>query len=882
MKEKQTPLMKQYNKIKDKYPDTILLFRLGDFYETFADDAILTAKACGITLTKRNNGAVGDIPLAGFPYHQLDAYMPKLVQAGYRVAVCEQLEDPKRAKGIVKRGVVEVVTPGVTLYDKILDTKKNNYIASLCYQEQKNGIKICGLAICDVSTAEFFTTEFDSRKLVEVLESISPSEIIISKPQQYVIKEMLEELSYDPAMTKLEDWIFDPEFTRDQLINHFATTNLKGFGIEGLQQGKIAAGVIIHYINETQSKKLEHIRKISYYDPFEFMQLDYSTRRNLEITYTLSGGSKEGTLISLMDRTVTAMGGRLFRKWINRPLKSIDKIHFRLEAVRSFNQFFQERALIRKYLNEINDIERITTKICTGRANPRDLAALRQSLKTLPEIKLTISEIRSGSLDSIIKKVDLMLDLVELLDNAIVEEPGASIGSGNVFKEGYSKELDTYIEAKFSGKNWISKYQEEERHKTDIPSLKVGYNSVFGYYIEVTKVHSSKVPDRYDRKQTLTSAERYTTPDLNEIEQKILTAEEKINELELKLFNELRQKIALDTEKLQNIAHQIAVIDCLQGFAQVAQEKGFVEPEIDDSEIIDIVNGKHPVVEQLLPLGEIFTPNSTYLDTDDKQIHIITGPNMSGKSCYLRQVALIVLLGQVGSFVPAKSARFGTVDRIFTRVGAQDNISAGESTFLVEMQEAANILNNATKQSLILLDEVGRGTATFDGISIAWSIAEYLHNFLGAKTLFATHYHELNGLEERYPRIINYKVEVIETDGSIVFSHKLRQGTSDHSFGIHVAKMAGLPYDVVQRADEIMHSLEENAQTSDTPVVSSKPDLGAIQTKKGRYETDQLAIFEFRDDYVRKRLRDLNIDNLTPMQALQILADLHRESLNED
>ncbi|MFC2130463.1 DNA mismatch repair protein MutS [Bacteroidota bacterium] len=879
MKEKQTPLMRQYSQIKNKYPDTILLFRLGDFFETFNEDAVTTAKVCGITLTKRNNGAAGECPLAGFPHHQLDAYLPKLVRAGYRVAVCDQLEDPKASRGIVRRGVTEVVTPGVALYDKLLESKQNNYLAAVALKTEK-GRKIIGFSFIDISTAEFFTSETAFEHLIEILETVNPSEIIISKSQKNELLHDFEKLSYKPALTKLEPWIFDEEFGREALLGHFKTKNLKGFGIDNLTAGIAASGAVLHYINETQNGQVKHLRNISVFDHSDYMSLDFATRRNLEITFSMAGGAKTGSLISILDKTCTAMGGRLFKQWLIRPLKQLAPIKTRLEAVRSLIDNNEKHRQLKGDLSEIGDLERLISKICTGRANPRDVVALKISIKKIPLIKNNLQRINSNALKLISGKLEPLDDLVQLIDSAIVEEPSVQLGTGNVFRQGYSDELDIYIDAKYSGKNWVSNYQDTERKRSGINSLKVGYNTVFGYYIEITRTHKDKVPERYERKQTLTNAERYITPELKEIEEKILNAEEKITELENSLFSELRMKIALQTEDVQSNAAVIAAIDCLQSFAEAATEYNYCEPEIDESDIIEITDGRHPVVERLLDIGESYTPNNTILNHNNEQIHIITGPNMSGKSCYLRQVGLIVLLGQTGSFVSAGKAKFGIVDRIFTRVGAQDNITAGESTFLVEMQEAANIMNNATHKSLILLDEVGRGTATFDGISIAWAITEYIHNKLNAKTLFATHYHELNDLAGRYDKIINYKVEVIEAGDTIIFTHKVLPGGSDHSFGIHVAQMAGLPREVTDRANVIMRSFESDKITSESTenIKSKKADTSKIHTKKSRHVTDQLSIFEFRDDALREQIINLEIDNLTPMDALKILNEIQKKA----
>jgi len=873
-KSKETPLMKQYNSVKSKYPNTILLFRLGDFYETFNEDAEIAAKVLGITLTKRNNGAAGKMPLAGFPHHQLDVYLPKLVKGGHRVAVCEQMEDPKMAKGIVKRDVVEVVTPGVALYDKLLDSKKNNYIASLFYYELKN-VGFYSMAYTDVSTGEFKIAEFREDNVIDIIESINPMELIISKEQKITIEPIINRLSYDISITRLEDWIFEESFGNELLLSHFKTKNLKGFGIENMSYMIIVAGAILHYISETQKAALPHLSNISIYNPSDYMPLDFSTRKNLEIVFNSEGG-RDSSLIDVLDRTKTSMGARMLRNWITRPLKNIVEINKRLESTNALFQNIGQRQFIRKALSEISDLERLISKICTGRANPRDLMYLKTSLEKLPSIKEAIHELNEPSLIHIVDDIDNLEQLVKLIEDSLNEEPPANVGLGNVFKNGYNEELDSYVEAKYSGKNWLSTYQEEERKKSNIPSLKIGFNNVYGYYIEITKVHTDKIPDYYTRRQTLTNAERYISPELKDLEEKILSAEEKIKDLELKLFENLRQEVINFTEVIQKNAYQISQLDCLQSYAEISQENNYTKPIIDESTKLDIKNGRHPVVEKILAHGDSFTKNDTQLNTSTNQIQIITGPNMSGKSCYLRQNALIVLMGQIGCFVPAENALIGLVDRIFTRVGAQDNITSGESTFLVEMQETANILNNATHRSLILLDEVGRGTATFDGISIAWSIAEFLHNNLKAKTLFATHYHELNELENRYERVNNYSVEVVETGSKVVFTHKVKKGGSDHSFGIYVAKMAGLPTKVINRADEIMRSFEADTNQGriDGEMEIKKPHTSSIEKQEDDDINSQMAIFTFEDDKLRDILRNLKIEKITPLKAFEILNDL--------
>lgn len=876
MASKQTPLMKQYYDIKDKYPDTVLFFRMGDFFETFDNDAVITSKVCGIALTKRSQGNDEPTPLAGFPHHQLDAYLPKLVRGGYRVAVCEQLEDPKFAKGIVKRGVIEVVTPGVALYDKLLDTKLNNFIAAI-YQKKENAYhKLTSIAFADISTGEFLVAETYSNKITEILSSFSPSEIVVSKSQFSDIQGDIDKLSYKPAISKVEDWIFEFDFCYDKLLKQFDTLNLKGYGIDKDILSIQAAGCLINYISENQLGVINQIKSVRKLDTAEFISLDPATRRNLEITFSSSEIGINGTLFAVIDKTITPMGSRQLKKWLSMPLKNIQKIQERLDCVESIVNNPNELNLLRTRLEEVSDIERIASKIAAMRANTRDCNALGRSLKIVPELKRILRNTNEESLKNLADKVEELNELTDYILNTLKDDPSIQTGSGNIFRPGFNLELDSYIEAKFESKNLISKYQEEEKAKSGIPNLRVSFNNVFGYYIEISKVNALRAPEYYERKQTLTNAERYTTPELKQLEVKILSAEDKIGELELTLFRELLAKIAEHTRDVQIIGNSIAEIDALQSYAFVSTEYNYAKPEINDTDNLEIIDGRHPVVERFLPTGTNFTPNSTFMDSESEIIHIITGPNMSGKSSYLRQVAVIVLLAQAGCFVPAKSAKIGLVDKIFTRVGAQDNISAGESTFLVEMQETANILNNATNKSLILLDEVGRGTATFDGISIAWAIAEYIHNHLGAKTLFATHYHELNDLENRYDKIKNYRVEVIETGSTIIFSHKVSRGGSDYSFGIHVAKMAGLPYDLIERANEIMATLEEENASEDSKK-QNKPDIKSIKTKKAKNETDQLAIFEFRDDFIRDKISKLKIEQITPMQALNLLMELQKE-----
>jgi DNA mismatch repair protein MutS len=927
MPDKQTPLMRQYQQIKKKYPDTVLLFRLGDFFETFEDDALIASRVCGLTLTKRNNGGAEETPLAGFPHHQLDNYLPKLVRAGYRVAVCEQLEDPKHARGIVRRDVVEVVTPGVAFNDKLLDTKRNNYLAAIAYEHRKT-LLVAGVACVDISTGEFFTTEIPATELAATLEAVQPAEILVAKKQLELLPAALRPLPHlaatsasSPApspitptalatpITRLEDWIFEERFGRELLLKHFKTQNLKGFGIEEFHAGVMAAGAALHYLSESQRGHVPHIRRISAYNPSEYMALDFATKRNLEITFSMQDASKQGTLLGILDKTQTAMGGRLFAKWMTRPLRRLQPIVERQSAIAALVDDDGLRAALRHELAEVGDIERLMSKISTGRATPRDVASLKSTLARLPRIRSLVAEAaQAASCAALTQVVEQMLsvdDVVKLIATALSDEPPAQVGGGGVFREGFSAALDEIRNTMYSGKNWIAEFQERERVASGIASLKVGFNNVFGYYIEITNAHKARIPAHYDRKQTLTNAERYTTPELKEMEQKILSAEERLGEVERELFNELRTAITEAAERAQTNAAMVAMLDCFASFAQAAREYDYCRPTLDESERVDITNGRHPVVERLLPVGERYVPNSTHLSTDDEQLHIITGPNMSGKSSYLRQVGLIVLLAHIGGYVPAKDARIGLADRIFTRVGAQDNITAGESTFLVEMQEAANILNNATRKSLILLDEVGRGTATFDGISIAWSLAEYLHERVGAKTLFATHYHELTDIASRLARARTYKADVQEVGATIVFTRRIIAGTADHSFGIHVAEMAGLPKEVTERAKVIMHTLEKRDESGgmmDRGREAMKPDMERVAARQGTSEQGtndqepndsndsmtpkqmapkhadvqepQISLFEIRDDRIRERLQAMDVNAMTPLQALQALSDL--------
>ncbi len=862
-----TPLMSQYHKIKIDNPDTILLFRVGDFFETFDEDAKIASKVLGITLTRRANGQAGDVPLAGFPHHAIDTYLPKLVRAGYRVAICEQMENPKFAKGIVKREVVEVVTPGVTLSDKLLDHKNNNYLAAIFILSETAGI-----SFSDISTGDFFTYEVPVSEIPQQLGLINPSEIIIAKKQRPIIEPILNKLNTNIRLTKLDDWLFTIEFTKELLLNHFETKTLKGFGIENFNSGIIAAGAVLNYLRETQKTNLSHISKISKYNPSDYMLLDTSTKRNLEITYTMQDGSREGSLFGILDKTETPMGARLLKRWISAPLKRLDIILKRQEAVNELVINSKLRKNLRSEIKEIGDLERLISKACTNRINPRELIILKQSLKKIPLLKQLLGISTVPSLVEIRERLNQLDLVVEKIELGIDDNPSVSISDGEVIRTGYNAELDELRDLKYNAKDKLANFQKEERERTGISSLKVSYNKVFGYYIEISNANKDKVPDNYIRKQTLVNGERYITPELKNYEDKILNAEERILDIEYSLFNEIRSFVAAESIKIQDNAKLIAALDCYVSMAECAEEYNYVKPIVDNSNIIEIIEGRHPVVERVLPPGEKFSPNDCRLDNDDTQIIILTGPNMAGKSVYLRQVGLIVLLAQIGSFVPAKSARIGMVDRIYTRVGASDNIAAGESTFLVEMQEAANILNNATNKSLILLDEIGRGTSTFDGISIAWSITEYLHEtkHVAAKTLFATHYHELNEMASMFPRIKNFKVEVREYGNKVIFLHKVTAGGADHSYGIQVAHMAGLPSAVTDRAKEILQNLENKELT---PVEVKKAKLSKLKDTNDYY----LNLFELCDEELRNEIANIPIDNLTPIEALNKLNELKKK-----
>jgi len=870
--------MRQYNQIKEEHPQTILLFRVGDFYETFGSDAELVSRELGITLTKRNNG--GDqTPLAGFPFHALDSYLPKLVNKGFKVAICEQTEDPESAKKagrkIVEREVTEITTPGLSLSEKVLNHNRNNYIFSI----YKEGITL-GCAFADISTGEFGALECEDQEIDAILSMFEPSELVIAASQKKWANERFSFLNISLA----DSWMYEGEYARDQLLSHFNTHSLKGFGVESMELAQRAAGVLLQYIKDNQKRVMGHIRRMYRYEQSDYMSLDSSTKRNLELSSSMHEGKLEGSLISVLDQTITPMGGRLLRRWLTHPLKKLDSIQLRLKRVEILFEQRTVRTDIRESLKKIGDLERLISRICVGRCSARDIRQLGYSLQVIPELMAHTAELESDTLGQELQSLPDSSEWVDYIEKHIADEPPATIRDGGIIRTGWNPELDELRDIAQNGKKYIAKIKDALTQEVGIPSLKIGYNKVFGYYIEVTNAHKDKVPDHFIRKQTLVNAERYITPELKEIEEKILSAEDKSKALEADLFEQVREHLAQFADGIQRIATVISTLDVYQSLAQIAFTNGYVKPELDQSSTLEIIKGRHPVVERSLPVGEPFIPNDIRLDQQDEQIMIITGPNMAGKSIILRQTGLIVLLAQIGSYVPAERARIGLVDKIFTRVGASDNLAAGESTFLVEMNEAANILNNATEHSLILLDEVGRGTSTFDGLSIAWALAEYLHNHVpvAAKTLFATHYHELNALESMYERIVNYNVQVREHEGKVVFLRKLVRGGADHSYGIQVANMAGLPKELIQRAQVILEELEGQRleiQDSSENIAQTKvrKDAGKHLSNKVQplAETDQMSLFAVATDPILEELRNkieaIDPNKLSPMQALLLI-----------
>lgn len=868
---KVTPLMRQYYRIKERHADAILLFRMGDFYETFEDDARRVHDVLGITLTKRSNGQASDVPLAGFPHHALDTYLPRLVGAGLRVAICEQLEDPKHAKTIVKRDVVEIVTPGVSLHDHLLDPKRSNYVAAVHVVDE-----VAGIAYLDASTGEFAVTEVPAARAVDVLQTVQPAEIIRVKGGDRSVGVS------GAIITGVEDWVFTREYAEETLLRHFRTHSLKGFGLDDLSIGLIAAGAVLHYVSETQQGHIPHVRRLTRLAPDGYMALDPQTKRNLELVASMQGGGNEGSLVSILDRTLTPMGARMMRRRLIRPLTDVGQIHGRLDAVDAMFASRRLREAARELLGPVGDMERVAARAATGRAGPRDLDSVRTTLGIIPAVQALMTGEDCEPLRELGDLLDPCAELRTELSAGLVDEPSASIRDGGVIREGYSAELDELRVLARSGKDFIARLQKEEIQRTGISSLKVGYNKVFGYYLEITNAHRDKVPDDYIRKQTLVNAERYITPALKEYEEKILTAEERIAGLEADLFGALRDLVAQALPVLQQNAHCLAELDTYAALAEVAVRNRYVRPYVHEGRDIEIESGRHPVVEHALPPGEPFIPNSIRLDPDSEQILLITGPNMAGKSVALRQVGLIVLLAQVGSFVPAEKARIGIVDRIFTRVGASDNLAAGESTFLVEMNETASILHNATPRSLILLDEVGRGTSTFDGLSIAWALVEFLHERpdVAARTLFATHYHELNELAARYERIRNFRVQVQEHGDKVVFLRRLVPGGADHSYGIEVARMAGLPDELIGRAREVLRHLE--SQRLAEAVGDSSAEAGQVALPDAvRDGAFQMSLFGAGEpdpltEAVREKLRTVDPDRMTPIEALLLVSTLRR------
>ena len=853
-----TPLMRQYNEVKAEYSDAIVLFRMGDFYETFSEDAKTTAKILGIILTKRSNGAATDVPLAGFPYHALDNYLHKLVNAGHRVAICEQVEDPKLAKGIVKREVIEVVTPGTITDSQALDQKANQYLASLHF-----GKTNVGYAVLDQSTGEFFVGECAPDRLTESLRKFSPREVLVGESVVYSTADWYRTLK--PFMTKVEDWIYSYDQGYRSLTAHFHVKSLKGFGCESLPDGITAAGTIFHHMTQTLSGAMEHVSAIHPVLENDVMGLDGFTVRNLEIFKSLATQGTHGTLIEVLDDTVTAGGGRLLKQWLNRPITDKKRLNKRLDIVGAFVEDTRIREDMRERLKNVSDIERIVGRVNNGKVTPKEINGLRLSLEQIPEIIGELKKAKDNNLNAFTKQfgdTDKVKDtIIQTLD---LDAP-SQIKQGNVILSGVDEELDELRKLRSGGKEWIAELQSSEREQTGIPSLKIGYNRVFGYFLEITKAHGEKVPESYIRKQTLVNSERYITPELKEYEEKILSAEEKIEAIESKLFTNLCHEILSNAATLQENASVLSRLDVLTNFGQVAKANKYVRPRLDSKNVLEIKDGRHPVVEQLLPATERFIPNNLMMDTANNQIHLITGPNMAGKSTYLRQIGLIVLMAQVGCYVPVKAANIGLVDKLFTRVGASDNLAGGESTFLVEMNEAANILNNATERSLILLDEIGRGTSTYDGLSLAWAITEHLHNneTVSARTLFATHYHELTDLEKSLERLEKHHIAVKEFGDKIGFLRQIMPGPGDKSYGIHVAQMAGLPKQVISRATEILNYHLANHPTD------QKLDVEAVD--------DQISIFAEQESALKSDLSELDVLNLSPLEAIRKLDALKKK-----
>ena len=859
-----TPMMKQFLDLKAKHPDAVMLFRCGDFYETYSTDAIVAAEILGITLTKRANGKGKTIEMAGFPHHALDTYLPKLIRAGKRVAICDQLEDPKLTKKLVKRGITELVPPGVSINDNVLNYRENNFLAAVHF-----GKGACGVSFLDISTGEFLTAEGPFDYVDKLLNNFAPKEVLFERGR----RGMFEGNFGSKFFTfELDDWVFTETTAREKLLKHFEVKNLKGFGVEHLKNGIIASGAVLQYLIMTQHTQIGHITSLARIEEDKYVRLDKFTVRSLELMGSMNDGGS--SLLNVIDRTISPMGARLLKRWMVFPLKDVQPINERLNVVEYFFRKPDFKELIEEQLHLIGDLERIISKVAVGRVSPREVVALKVALQAVEPIKEACMDADNASLNHIGEQLNICRSIRDRIDKEVNNDPPLLINKGGVIKSGVNAELDELRQIAYSGKDYLLQVQQRESELTGIPSLKIGYNNVFGYYIEVRNVHKDKVPQEWIRKQTLVNAERYITQELKEYEEKILGAEDKILVLETQLYTELVQSLSEFIPAIQINANQIARLDCLLSFATAARENNYIRPVISDDEVLEIHQGRHPVIEKQLPIGEKYIANDVMLDSSTQQIIIITGPNMAGKSALLRQTALITLMAQIGSFVPAESAHIGLVDKIFTRVGASDNISVGESTFMVEMNEAADILNNLSSRSLVLFDELGRGTSTYDGISIAWAIVEYIHEHPRAKarTLFATHYHELNEMEKSFKRIKNYNVSVKEIDNKVIFLRKLERGGSEHSFGIHVAKMAGMPKSIVKRAADILKQLEtDNRQQG----VSSKPMAEVGETRGGM----QLSFFQLDDPIlcqIRDEILNLDVNNLTPLEALNKLNDIKR------
>ena len=859
-----TPMMKQFLDLKAKHPDAVMLFRCGDFYETYSTDAIVASEILGITLTKRANGKGKTVEMAGFPHHALDTYLPKLIRAGKRVAICDQLEDPKLTKKLVKRGITELVTPGVSINDNVLNYKENNFLAAVHF-----GKASCGVAFLDISTGEFLTAEGPFDYVDKLLNNFGPKEILFERGKRLMFEGNFGSKFFT---FELDDWVFTESTAREKLLKHFETKNLKGFGVEHLKNGIIASGAILQYLTMTQHTQIGHITSLARIEEDKYVRLDKFTVRSLELIGSMNDGGS--SLLNVIDRTISPMGARLLKRWMVFPLKDEKPINDRLNVVEYFFRQPDFKELIEEQLHLIGDLERIISKVAVGRVSPREVVQLKVALQAIEPIKQACLEADNASLNRIGEQLNLCISIRDRIAKEINNDPPLLINKGGVIKDGVNEELDELRRISYSGKDYLLQIQQRESEQTGIPSLKVAYNNVFGYYIEVRNIHKDKVPQEWIRKQTLVNAERYITQELKVYEEKILGAEDKILVLETQLYTDLVQALTEFIPQIQINANQIARLDCLLSFANVARENNYIRPVIEDNDVLDIRQGRHPVIEKQLPIGEKYIANDVMLDSASQQIIIITGPNMAGKSALLRQTALITLLAQMGSFVPAESAHIGLVDKIFTRVGASDNISVGESTFMVEMNEAADILNNVSSRSLVLFDELGRGTSTYDGISIAWAIVEYIHEHPKAKarTLFATHYHELNEMEKSFKRIKNYNVSVKEVDNKVIFLRKLERGGSEHSFGIHVAKMAGMPKSIVKRANTILKQLEsDNRQQG----ISGKPLTEVSENRSGM----QLSFFQLDDPIlcqIRDEILNLDVNNLTPIEALNKLNDIKK------